>query len=230
MPVSTNPDWFQTAGQLCASAAFELGAVGMGDALEDTEEEEMIARLNGMLAKWSTDMNLWRDTSATITIGAGLGAATLPSEVQNIRSVRHVVSAAYKRPLAQWNRDEYFTLPDRAQAGASPTIYYVSPGIAGDVIRVWPVPATAQDFELDYGRSFYFVEGPEQTLDMPKEWYEAALYGLAARSANIFGATNLNPNLVARIDAQARKTYGELLDGDRPDSYWFEYDTPVEVR
>jgi hypothetical protein len=229
MPTSTNPDWFQTAGELCASAAYELGAVGMGDSLEDSEEAEMITRLNGMLAKWSTDMNMFRDVSATITIAGGVGAATLPSEVQNIRSVRHNVSATYKRLMVQWNRDQYFGLPNRTQAGSSPIVYYVSPGVEGDVIYVWPVPATDTDFDIDYGRSFYFAEGPEQTLDLPKEWYEAALYGLAARSANIFGATRLDPNAVARVDTQSRVTYQALLDGDRPDSYYMYWDSPVEV-
>lgn len=228
MPVSTNPDWFQTAGQLCLSAAMELGAVGLGDSLEDTEEAEMVNRLNGMLAKFSTDMNMWRDDTATITILGGAGAATLPSEVQNIRSVRYIQSATYKRLMAPWNRDQWLGLPNRAQAGA-PTIYYVSQRMDGDQIYVWPVPAADADFEIDYARSFYFIEDPQQTLDMPKEWYEAALYGLAARAANIFGATRLDPQAIARIDAQARKTYDELLDGDRPDSYYFEYDSPVTV-
>lgn len=228
MAVSTNPNFNQTVGQLCLSAAMELGAVGMGDSLEASEEGEMITRLNGMLAKWSTEMNQWRDTAATITIAAGTGAATLPADVQNIRSMRHIQSATYKRLMVPWNRDQYFGLPNRAQAGA-PTIYYFTPGLDGVQVYVWPVPATNQDFEIDYARTFYFAEGPEQETDLPKEWYEAALYGLAARSANIFGATRLDPNAVARIDAQARVTYQALLDNDRPDSYYFEYDQPVTV-
>lgn len=229
MPASTNPDFFQTAGQLCLSAAMELGAVGMGDSLDATEEAEMITRANGMLSKWSTEMNQWRDASATITIVGGTGAATLPSDVQNIRSMRHVQSATYKRLMAPWNRDQFFGLPNRTQAGASPTIYYFAPSLDGVQVYVWPVPPTDQDFDIDYARSFFFAEGPEQTLDIPKEWYEAALYGLAARSANIFGATRIDPAAVARIDAQARLTYQALLDNDRPDSYYFEYDQPVVV-
>ena len=228
MPVSTNPDFFQTVGQLCLSAAMELGAVGMGDSLDASEEAEMITRFNGMLAKWSTEMNQWRDTSATITIVGGTGAATLPSDVQNIRSMRHIQSATYKRLMSPWNRDQYLGLPNRTQTG-TPTIYYFSPGLDGVQVYIWPVPVTNQDFELDYARSFFFAEGPEQTADIPKEWYEAALYGLAARSANIFGATRLDPQAVARIDTQARVTYQALLDNDRPDSYYFEYDQPVVV-
>ncbi len=229
MPASTNPDWAQTVGQLCASAAMELGAIGMGDVLEASEQTEMQTRLNGMLAKWSTEMNQWRDWTATLTILAGTGAATLPSEVQNIRSVRHILSATNQRTLTQWNRDEFMVLPNRATVG-NPSSWYLQQGVDGDILNVWPVPATDQDFELDYARSFYFAEGPDQTLDLPKEWYEAALYGLAARCANIFGATRLDPAAIQRVDAQSRATYQEMLDSDRPDSYYFEYDQPVEVR
>src|SRR4051812_45747117 len=110
MTTSANPDWSQTAGELCASAAMELGAIGMADVLEASEETEMVKRLNGMLAKWSTDMNMWRDANATVTIVGGTGAATLPSEVQNIRSVRQIVSSTNKRILNAWNRDEYFRI------------------------------------------------------------------------------------------------------------------------
>jgi hypothetical protein len=230
MPTSLNPDWSQTAGQLCASAARELGAIGMADVLEASEETEMVTRLNGMLAKWSAEMNMWRDANAVVTITGGIGAATLPSEVNNIRSVLQIQSSTNKRILQQWNRDEYFRIPNRAQTGSNPVAWYVSQQTDGDQLFIWPVPTGDTDFEIDYGRSFYFVEGPEQNLDIPKEWYEAALYGLAARSANIFGATRIDPQAIARIDAQSRTTYQELLDNDRPDSYYFEYDSPVEIR
>ena len=229
MTRSANPEWTQTVGQLCLSAARELGAVGLGDSLDSQELEEMIIRLNSMLGKWSEEMNQWRDESATITVPAATGAATLPVEVSTIRSVRYIESATYKRPLAAWNRDQYFILPNRSQAGA-PTAYYHAQRMDGDAIYFWPVPAAEADFELDYSRGFYFAEGPEQELDIPRQWHEAALYGLASRCAGIFNTLELDPSLVQRCDAQARASYQTLLDADRPDSYYFEYDSPVEAR
>lgn len=230
MTVSTNPDWAQTVGELCDSAARELGAIGMADSVEASEGVEMTKRLNGMLAKWSVEMNQWRDDSATLTILGGTGAATLPSEVQNIRSVRHIISDTNHRTLTPWNRDEWFRLPNRAQSGDYPSAYYVKQGVAGDELYIWPVPSSDISLGLDYARTFYFAEGPEQSLDLPKEWYEAALYGLASRCANIFGATRTDPGAVQRVDNQSRITYQALLDADRPDSYYFEYDSPVEAR
>ena len=227
MPTSSNPDWTQTVGQLCLSAALELGALGMGDTLEASEELEMITRLNSMLAKWSVDANLFREATATITILGGTGAATLPSDVRDIRSVRHIQSSTLKRQLAAWNRDEFYALPNRAQSGQNPVAFYYSQQIGGDQLYVWPVPSADTDLEIDYSRTFYFAEGPEQEVDLPPEWHEAVLYGLAARCANIFGTAD--PAKVVRIDTQAKASYERLLDSDRPDSYRFEYDSPVEV-
>jgi hypothetical protein len=230
MTVSTNSDWTQTVGQICLSAAMELGAVGMGDSLESSEQLEMQTRLNSMLAKWSIDANLFREASGTITVTGGTGAATLPPSIRDVRSVRHIQSASSKRMLGLWNRDEYFQLPNRAQTGASPMVAYFSKQIGGAVLYLWPIPTADVDIELDYNRSFYFAEGPEQELDIPPEWHEAVLYGLASRSAGIFGTTKLDPAQVSRCDTQAKTSYERMLDSDRPDSYYFEYDQPVEVR
>ena len=228
MPRSSNPNWTQTAAELCASAARELGAIGLGETLDSAEQEEMITRLNSMLGVWSVEANLFREASATISLLAGVGSATLPAEVRDIRGASYVESATYSRPLLQWNRDEYNSLPNRAQTG-KPTIFYYSRQVDGDQIYLWPVPDTDCDIELDYSRNFYFIESPEQELDLPPEWHQAALYGLASRCAGIFGTTRLDPAAVSRCDTQSLATYNRLLDADRPDSYQFYYDRPVET-
>jgi len=220
--------WSQTVGQICLSAAMELGAVGLGDSLEAPEEAEMTTRLNSMLAKWSIEANLFREESGTITIAGGTGAATLPDTIRDIRSVRLIQSATSQRMLAIWNRDQYFLLPNRSQSG-NPMAVYFSPQIGGAVLYLWPVPAADVDLDLDYSRAFNFVSGPDETLDLPAEWHEAVLYGLASRSAGIFGTTQLDPAKVQRCDAQAKASYDRMLDADRPDSYFFEYDHPVEA-
>jgi hypothetical protein len=97
------------------------------------------------------------------------------ASIRDVRSVRHIQSASSKRMLGLWNRDEYFQLPNRAQTGASPMVAYFSKQIGGAVLYLWPIPTADVDIELDYNRSFYFAEGPEQELDIPPEWHEAVL-------------------------------------------------------
>lgn len=225
---SENPTWFQTVGQLCESAAVELGAIGLGDSIEASEQAQMIIRLNSMLAKWSKDSGMWREALADITLAGNTPAVTLPVDVRDVRSIRHVVNPSYKRPLTYFNRDQYLQLPNRTQAGL-PIAFYYAQQLEGDQLYVWPVPTAQVTLEMDYNRTFFFAEAPEQGLDVPREWHEALLYGLAARCANMFGVTRTDPAAIQRIDAQARSSYQEFLDADRPDSIIFTYDSPVEA-
>lgn len=224
MPTSGEYDWAVTAGDFVTSAMRELGVVSAGMEPENSEMQEAIRRFNGMLSTWAGESNLWRETLAEITITGGTGAATLPTDVRDVFSVRHVVSATYKRALAKWNRDQLYSLPNRTTAG-NPTVFYYSQQTGGDVLRIWPVPAANITLEIDYGRAPEIVTAPEDEIDLPQEWFEAALYGLAARCANMFGATKLDPANVQRITQQAASLYQRLLDRDRPDSYYFEPDS-----
>jgi hypothetical protein len=222
MPTSTETALELTAADACTEAAVELGAIGSSDELEDNEGERMLRRLNSMMQSWSVEGNLFMEASATATITGGTGAATMPGDVRDILSVRHVVSSTNKRQLFQWNKDQYLQLPNRATVG-NPTIYYYSQqGDGGDVLRIWPVPAADITLELDYSRRPFIAETPEDTLDVPQEWHEAIYMGLAARCASMFGADRVSPQTVARIEARAAQLYQRLLDADRPDSYYFE--------
>jgi hypothetical protein len=221
MPTSGTTDLELTAGDACKSAAVELGAIGPADDLEDSEREEMIRRFNSMLKTWSVEANLFREAMATATITGGTGAATLPTDVNDINSVRYVPATGAMRTLWSWNRAQYHALPDRTTVGL-PNAYYYSQGSEGDILRIWPVPATDIDLEIDYNRGAYAITAPEETLDVPTEWHEAVIMGLASRCASMFGTTRVDPGTVQRVDARAAQLYQRMLDADRPDSYYFE--------
>lgn len=230
MPSSGVTTWPVTFAALAESAMRELGAIGMGDTPDSAEIDEALIRFNLMLRTWSTTANLYREALATITIAGGDGAATLPSDVRDVRTLRYIQSATNQRPLTQWNRDQYLSLPNRTQSG-NPTMFYYSqqPEGVGDQLYVWPVPSADSEYELDYSRGAYVVTDPTQTLDLPEEWAETALYGLASRMASMFGATRLDPAAVSRCDSKASALFEAMLDSDRPDSYQFYYDSPVEA-
>lgn len=221
MPTSGTTTWQLTVTQLIQSALTELGAIEVGGTPDAAETTEAMRRLNGMLAQWAGEANLFREASGTLTIAAGAGSGTLPGYVRDVSSVRLIVSTTNKRPLHRLNRDEYFSLPNRLQTG-TPTMFYYSHQGEADQLFVWPVPAAETTYDVDYGRMPYVATAGTETLDLPQEWQEAAIYGLAARCANMFGATRLDPNAVMRIDAQASGIYEKLLNRDRPESYYFE--------
>jgi hypothetical protein len=223
MPTSGITSWPLTAEEIVTQAMFELGAISSGETPSGEEMSDGLTRLNAMLKSWQGEGNLYREASGTLTLLANTASGTLPQGVRDVSSVRHQVSATYNRQLAEWNRGEYMRLPNRAATG-SPTAYYVGRTIDGVVITVWPVPATSITLELDYYRTSETVTDPSETVDVPEEWQEALILGLASRCASMFGTTRIDPNTVQRIDERASALYQRLLDRDRPDSYIFETD------
>lgn len=225
MTTSGITSWPLTAEEVVTQALVELGAVSSGEIPTGEEMEDGLLRLNSMLKTWAGEGNLYRETTATVTLTGGSPSVDAPSGTRDISSVRHVVSSTYSRQLAEWNRGQYFSMPNRAQTSSSgPSIYYPAKSISGITIYVWPVPSTNITLELDLSRAAETVTDPSETIDVPEEWQEALILGLASRCASMFGITRTDANTVSRIDAKASALYQRLLDRDRPDSYYFEPD------
>lgn len=221
MPTSGVTDYELTAREIATQAMKELGLISSGE--EPTAEElaDIIVRLNAMLKTWGVEGNLFREASGTVVVPGGTGAGTLPAGVRDVVSVRLVVSATNHRSLQRWNRAQWYQLPNRSATG-TPTVFYNTQGLAQDAIYVWPVPTADSTLHLDYYRAPEAVTGAAQTLDVPQDWLEAVIYGLAARIAGMFGATRTDPQTVADVTAKAAMLYQHLLDMDRPESYFFE--------
>jgi hypothetical protein len=211
--------WPLTVEEIVTQALVELGALSSGETPEAEEMNDAIVRLNAMLKSW--DGALYRDVVDTVSMTGGSVAA--PTGTRDISSVRHVVSATYNRQLTEWNRDEFYMVPNRSQAG-NPVAWYLDKSPTGLTIKVWPVPSTTITLELDRQKIAETVTDPSETVDVPEEWHEALIQGLASRCANMFGTTRIDPATVQRIDSKAAILYQKMLDRDRPSSYYFEPD------
>lgn len=213
--------WSLTARDIVTQAMIELGILASGGEPESAELSDCLLRLNGMLKSWQGKVNLFREGTGTISVPGGSGAGALPEGIRDISSVRHVVSANNYRQLVQWQRSQYLSLPNRATSG-SPTVYYLSQQIGGDTLHIWPVPVNDITLHIDYTREADTITNPAQTLDIPSEWHETVILGLAARIAGMFGATRADPATVGDVKQRAEQLYQQMLDQDRPDSYVFE--------
>jgi hypothetical protein len=223
MPTSGITDWPLTAEEIVTQAMYELGELSEGEAPTGEEMEDGLVRLNSMLKTWAGEGNLFREEIATVTVVGGTGSVALAAGVRDVASVRYVVSATNHRQLAEWNRGEFYRLPNRSAAG-NPTAYYLAKSTAGLTLSVWPVPSTDITLELDQQRSAQTVTDPSEAVDVPQEWQEALVMGLASRLASMLGTTENAPAKVVRIDQRSQALYQHLLDRDRPDSYIFEPD------
>ena len=219
MPTSGETSFEWTAGDLIKSAMVELGVLSLGDEPDSDEYAEAVRRLNGFLKYLATKGAMFRDSTGTVTITGGTGAATLDSAIRDVSSVRHVVSATNYRQLMPWNRSQYYAMPNRAAVG-NPSIYFINKTTTGNEIRIWPVPAADITLHIDYSRGAEVVTAPDETLDVPEDWHDAMLYNLASRLASMFGADRIDTVKLQRVERSAAETLNAMLDADRPDSYF----------
>jgi len=87
-------------------------------------------------------------------------------------------------------------------------------------LYVWPVPAANITLEIDYQRAVEIVTDGGETLDIRPEFTESVQANLALRCFGIFQQGPVSPELVMR----AQKLEREMLDADRPGSYFLESD------
>lgn len=214
-------NWPLTAGEIVQQAMIELGVLNSGDDPDTHEMTDAMVRFNAMLKGWSKKANLWLDEVGTLIVPGGQGAATLQQSVRDINSVRQVVSPTNHRLLAQWNRDEYYSIPNRAAIG-NPTCFYVKRDVDSVQIYVWPVPSVDITLHADFSRAAQTITEPGETLDISQEFAETVIFGLASRIANMFGASRIDKATVEDVKGRAAMLEQELFDSDRPDSIVFQ--------
>lgn len=220
MPSSGITSWPLTAEEIVTQACYQLG-FAQGETPSGEEMSDGLVALNGMIRTWQGEGNLFREETTEITFDAGMGEQALSADIRAINNV--LVVGSYNRVLAEWNRTQYLTLPNPGQTG-TPVAWYAETGVGGLTLHLWPVPSTSTVLALDYQRKAYTVTDPSETVDLPEEWQECVILGLASRLASIFGTAKSDPATVQRVDARASALYERLMDRDRPDSYFFEPD------
>jgi hypothetical protein len=215
--------WSLTARDIVKAALLELCVISSGEDPEASEMADCLVRLNGMLKSWQNTTNLFRETTANITTTAATASVTLAAGIRDVSSVRFVQSATVDRLLYPMTRTDYLSMPNKATAG-SPTMYYLSRQRDAAVLYLWPVSATAATLRIDYARIAETVTDASETVDVPEEWQETVILGLAERCIGMFGAGRLDPQTAADVKQRASTLYNQMLDSDRPDSYRFTYE------
>lgn len=207
-----------TARDFITAALEDTGVIPLGRTPKAKELEACLVRFNLMLKSLSVRANLWREATTTVTIPAGTGSYTLNAAVQDVTAVRHALTSTNARMLRRWERDEYRSLPNRAQAG-NPSIFHIERTTSGLTLKVWPVPAANISAQVDYIRAAEAITDASETVDFREEFAEAIMVMLARRCCGIFGVEP-TAEMIAREQVLER----QMLDADRPESYYFEAD------
>lgn len=212
-----------TARVVMQNAAEDLGVLGAGEELSAEEFTSMLSRLNWLLKSWqSQGANLWRTETGEITIPQGSVSGSLDPRVIDVIAARVITGNApnvIELQMQRIEQGEYAQLPNKTQPGR-PTMFFLSKQRNQVDLYVWPVPYQDMDFKIDYARVIEDVTDPNQTLDVPQQWAETVWTNLAVKCATLFGATRLDPNAVALVTQRAAVLKQQLMDMDRPAS-WF---------
>ena len=200
--------------EICTAALRKIGVVGMGVTASADEIETARTALSRMLKSWqSKGYNLWAVTSMSVTATTSASYSLTPERPLSLSSVRW--KATTETPMQELSRDEYDRLPLKTSTG-TPTSYYYNRQREDALLYVWPVPAsvTTQTLEITYIRELADVAQADEA-DIPGEWYDCVVYGLAARLADDFMVSA--PGVIAR----AEMLLDEALAGDREGSIYF---------
>lgn len=210
-----------TAGELCTEALREAGVVGVDRDPDANEMVMAIRRLNMFLkAKQNQAITIWKATTGSITLTDATTNYAISSRPLELGVVNYRDTSGNDRWLYGMGRQEYFELTDKDSAGDPGQYYYHRERTQG-TLYVWPVQTTASGtIEWEGKAEIEDITATTDTVEVPSEWYEAILYGLAMRLSVAFRVKAVNPLLPGLATQAMAEAEGADVDG----SIYFEPD------
>lgn len=139
-----------------------------------------------------------RDTSGVLGATSVLTFSNTPSEV----------------PMAPFNRDDYFNLPNKTFQATRAVQYWFDKQLAPQ-LWVWPVPSSGADqIVAQVHRQIQDVGVLTGTLEVPQRWYEYIIFALACKVAVELPAGELPPGRLEYLEAKAAEHLMEASDGE----------------
>lgn len=172
-----------TNRDIITDAFRKIGVTAHDEPLQAHDAVTGLRGLNRLLKSWQNHGHLkWTVTEQTITL--------VPGAVQTLDPVRpiQIVSARLQRdgidlPMTEMTRDEYDRIPQKDISG-TPTQFFYDRQKEAARLYVWPTSANGEMVSITYEREIEDQTDLDAAPDVPSEWYEAIVYGLAARLAD----------------------------------------------
>lgn len=201
--------------EICEDALIKAGILGIGEPAQADDIQLVLRNLNRMLKAWQNrGAASWLYERQSVTLTTAASYTMSPARPARIINV-NIKRGGIETPMQELTRTEYETLPLKTSSGV-PTCWHYSKGRTAPLIYIWPVLATAsgETLEITYERE---IEDVVLTAvsDIPSEWYDAAVYGLAARIGSDYMAEN--SNIVARAEIE----FNQAMAADREGSVFF---------
>jgi len=212
MAVSNSIDFAETVQEIIVDARAELGIADDEEPLEAVDFEKGKRALNRMLKAWQADgVMIWTLTEGTLTLVQGQANydfgesgdfTTRPFAIEDDMRINR---GSIDLPMVRLSREEYKAIPNKTNEGY-PTQWYYDRQRDSGVLSVWPAPdATAGTLKFTYRRVVMDLDDGADDFDVPQEWHEALVYGLAARLVGMYGMAG--KAAAARVEQLAGAAY-----------------------
>lgn len=207
----------ETVRDLITDALLEIEALTLGQAIPADQAAHALRMLNRLMKGWQVLDGAPDFLRATQSVTATTSAAHTLNPVRPLRilSVNRVATDGNETPLREISRDEYKDMPDKDATG-TPTLFYYDRQKESAVMYVWPVysAVTTETFNVDYEREFTDIASLGDTIDLPAEWYEAAILQLASRLAPAYGSENAKTRTFIEAERALNRALGAGMSGE----------------
>lgn len=204
-----------TNGDLITDALRKIGVVSEDESATSDQMSNAVRALNRMLKAWQNKgYSLFPVASQTVTLTTATNYTMSPVRPIRIHSVRYN-NGSTELPMQELTRQEYDDLPIKTSTGI-PTCWYYDKQREAAKLYIWPVMAsvTSETLEITYERELEDVT-EASVADVPGEWWDAVVYGLAARLMDDYSVNA--QNVIGRAEAEL----AEALAADREGSFYF---------
>ena len=215
----------QTAGEICTAALRRAGVVAKDEPADAADMAVAITILDDMLKAWQMTgiKRFTRERLSAITVTSATSSYTLASRVYYIETALWVDASGTETPMLRFTASEYDELPNKSSAGRATSFYHERQREAS-ILRVWPVLATAtgETIKLTVQSETEDIDDTSDTVEAPREWYEAIKYNVAEICLDEFAIKD--PIITQRIMLKAKTGRDQCFANEREESYTFGVD------
>ncbi len=225
MALSGSVDFTLNARELITKALRKMNVLGVAQALDADEAEDVRVELNMMLKGWQrSGPHLWKKTEGSVPLVGATPSYDLALTLNPLRvlAMRYRDSGGRDLPMKLLTREDYFDLPLKT-AGGVPTQYYFDAQRGAPTLYVWPVPAsvTTETLRLTYQKRIDDIDDLSNDIDIPQEHFDVVMYALAARLLDDYG---IEGEAAQRILLRAESLMTSASDWEREDEMHYERD------
>lgn len=195
MATSGSITFTMTAQEVVTQALARIGVLGEGETASALQYATAQTELNLLLKSIQmAGTGLMRRAEQTVSLTTAAatptGVYTLATRPASVINARFAVDGVERRPLTEWDREDYDAAPIKSQTGA-PMIYVVDRQRTATTLTFWPIPDETSGETwtviVSYERVPESVTAPTEEVDVAQEQLDALIDALAVTQISIYG-------------------------------------------